>query len=107
VEDLYFKQALDPDSKGDIVYKNALSFLRNALISREFSDMVKAGDSGRVFLVLKTWALSYRGNERVKYVYEMLNMIHNIINRDLAKSHEMISWPDLACQSPWLSDFVA
>jgi hypothetical protein len=28
-------------------------------------------------------------------------------NRDFAKSHEMISWPDLACEWPWLDHFVA
>ena len=45
-----------------MVFENAVLFLRDALISREFSDAVKVGDSGRVVLVLKTWALSFRGN---------------------------------------------
>ena len=62
---------------GDVVFENAVLFLRDALISREFSDAVKAGDSGRVLLVLKMWALSFRGNGRSKYAHEMLHLIHN------------------------------
>ena len=50
------------DGEGDMVFENAILFMRDGLISREFTDAVKAGDSGRVVLVLKTWALSYRGN---------------------------------------------
>ena len=65
-------------TEGDMVFENAVLFLRDALISREFSDAVKAGDSGRVVLVLKTWALSFRGNGRTKYAYEMLHLIHNL-----------------------------
>lgn len=65
-------------TKGDAVFENACLFLRDALISREFSDAVKCGDSGRVVLVLKTWALSFRGNGRTKYAYEMLHLIHNL-----------------------------
>lgn len=63
---------------GDMVFENAILFLRDAVISREFSDAVKCGDSGRVVLVLKIWALSFRGNGRTKYAYEMLHVIHNL-----------------------------
>lgn len=65
-------------SSGDAVFENACLFLRDALISREFNDAIKCGDSGRVVLVLKTWALSFRGNGRTKYAYEMLHLIHNL-----------------------------
>ncbi|KAJ8093915.1 hypothetical protein PM082_009786 [Marasmius tenuissimus] len=65
-------------TKGDMVYENAVLFLRDALISREFSDAVKVGDSGRVILVLKQWAFSFHGNGRTKYTYEMLHLLHNI-----------------------------
>jgi len=64
--------------EGNIVFENAVLFFRDALISREFSDAVKAGDSGRVVLVLKIWALSFRGNGRTKYAYEMLHLVHNL-----------------------------
>ncbi|KAF8074686.1 hypothetical protein FPV67DRAFT_1474575 [Lyophyllum atratum] len=63
---------------GDMVYENAILFLRDALLSREFTDAVKAGDSGRIVLILKIWALSFRGNGRTKYAHEMLHLIHNI-----------------------------
>ncbi|KAH7917112.1 hypothetical protein BV22DRAFT_983924, partial [Leucogyrophana mollusca] len=45
-----------------------------------FTDAVKAGDSGRVVIILKVWALSFRGNGRTKYAYEMLHLIHNLSN---------------------------
>ncbi len=45
--------------EGDMVYENAILFLRDALISHEFTDAVKAGDSGWIVLVLKIWALSF------------------------------------------------
>ena len=65
-------------SEGDMVFENAVLFLRDALISREFTDAVKSGDSGRALLVLKVWALSFRGNGHTKYAYEMLHLIHNV-----------------------------
>ncbi|KAJ7800632.1 hypothetical protein B0H14DRAFT_3092571 [Mycena olivaceomarginata] len=57
---------------------NASLLLRDALISREFTDAIKAGDSGRIVLVLKVFACSYRGNGRTKYAHEMLHLIHNL-----------------------------
>jgi hypothetical protein len=39
------------DGQGDMVLENAILFMRDALISREFTDAVKAGDSERVVLV--------------------------------------------------------
>ncbi|KAJ8090066.1 hypothetical protein PM082_018646 [Marasmius tenuissimus] len=63
---------------GDVVFENAVLFLRDALYSYELTRAVKAGDSGRVVLVLKIWALSFRGSGRTKYAYEMLHLIHNL-----------------------------
>ncbi|KAF8949762.1 hypothetical protein BDZ97DRAFT_1772135, partial [Flammula alnicola] len=54
--------------EGDMVFENAILFLRDTLLSREFTDAVKAGDSGRVVLVLKTWALSFRGSGRTNNI---------------------------------------
>lgn len=65
---------------GDMVLEGAILFLRDALLSREFADAIKIGDSGRVVLVLKIWALSFRGSGRTKYAYEMLHLVHNIEN---------------------------
>ncbi|KAJ6617239.1 hypothetical protein B0H10DRAFT_2384929 [Mycena sp. CBHHK59/15] len=63
---------------GDEIFENACLLLRDALISREFTDSIKAGDSGRIVLVLKLLALGFRGNGRSKYAYEMLHLIHNL-----------------------------
>ncbi|KAH9003933.1 hypothetical protein EDB83DRAFT_2237225 [Lactarius deliciosus] len=63
---------------GDMVFENAVLFLRDGLILREFSDAIKSGDSGRVLLVLKLWALSFRGSGRSKYAYEVLHLLHNV-----------------------------
>ena len=81
VEELRWKRSVTPPSdppQGDMVFENAILFMRDALISREFTDAIKCGDSGRVILVLKIWALSFRGNGRTKYAYEMLHLIHNL-----------------------------
>ncbi|KAH9887686.1 hypothetical protein C8Q73DRAFT_748529 [Cubamyces lactineus] len=63
---------------GDTVFENAVLFMRDALVLREFTDAVKIGDSGRVVNVLKLWTLSFRGSGRLKYAYEMLHLIHNL-----------------------------
>ncbi|KAJ7026665.1 hypothetical protein C8F04DRAFT_966145 [Mycena alexandri] len=63
---------------GDQIFENSCLLLRDALISREFTDSIKARDSGRIVLVLKLLALSFRGNGRSKYAYEMLHLIHNL-----------------------------
>ncbi|KAH9033154.1 hypothetical protein EDB83DRAFT_2229397, partial [Lactarius deliciosus] len=63
---------------GDMVFENAILFLRDGLILREFSDAIKSGDSGHVLLVLKLWALSFRGSGRSKYAYEVLHLLHNV-----------------------------
>jgi hypothetical protein len=65
------------DAGGDMVFENGVLFLRDALISREFTDAVKAGDSGRILLVVKIWALSFRGNGRPNYAHEMLILSNN------------------------------
>ncbi|KAJ7022410.1 hypothetical protein C8F04DRAFT_960328 [Mycena alexandri] len=65
--------------KGDMVFENAILFLRDALLTREFTDAVKAGDSGRVVNILRLWVFSYRGSGRSKYAHEMLHLLHNLI----------------------------
>ncbi|KAF7358319.1 hypothetical protein MVEN_00881400 [Mycena venus] len=71
--------ALPHIKKGDMVFENAILFLRDALLTREFTDTVKAGDSGRVVNVLRLWVFSYRGSGRTKYAHEMLHLLHNLI----------------------------
>ena len=62
----------------DTVFENAVLYLRDALLVREFTDAIKREDSGRVVICLKTFALSYRGCGRTKYAHEMLHVIHNL-----------------------------
>jgi hypothetical protein len=50
--------------QGDMVFENAILSMHDALISQEFTDAIKCGDSGCVILVLKIWALSFHGNGR-------------------------------------------
>ena len=68
----------DGPSHGDMVFENAILFMRDALHLREFCDAIKAGDSGRVLNVLKVWALTFRGNGHSKYAYEILYLVHNL-----------------------------
>ena len=63
---------------GDMIFENAVLFLQDELILREFSDAIKSGDSGHILLVLKLWALSFRGSGRAKYAYEVLYLLHNV-----------------------------
>ncbi|KAK7676620.1 hypothetical protein QCA50_020434 [Cerrena zonata] len=63
---------------GDMVFENAILFLRDAFLLREFTDAIKSGDSGRVRIMLKVLALGYRGMGRTKYAYETLNLLHNL-----------------------------
>ncbi|KAJ6472906.1 hypothetical protein C8R47DRAFT_1295358 [Mycena vitilis] len=82
ISDLRWERKMADDSEeavpGDEIFENACLFMRDALLSRELTDSIKAGDSGRVVLVLKVLALSYRGNGRTKYAYEMMHLIHNL-----------------------------
>ncbi|KAJ7654569.1 hypothetical protein DFH06DRAFT_1133343 [Mycena polygramma] len=65
--------------QGDMVYENTVLFLRDALLTREFSDAIKDEDSGRILIILRMWAFCYRGNGRTKYAHEMLHLLHNLI----------------------------
>ncbi|KAF8155239.1 hypothetical protein K438DRAFT_1777780 [Mycena galopus ATCC 62051] len=65
--------------KGDMVFENTVLFLRDALLTREFADAIKTGDSGRIVIILRLWAFSYCGNGRTKYAHEMLHVLHNLI----------------------------
>ncbi|KAI0697950.1 hypothetical protein C8T65DRAFT_813442 [Cerioporus squamosus] len=73
------EEASGPEpTTGDTVFENAVLFLRDALVLREFTDAIKAGDSGRVLTVLKLWTAGFRGSGRTKYAHEMLHLIHNL-----------------------------
>ncbi|KAJ7753253.1 hypothetical protein B0H16DRAFT_1723284 [Mycena metata] len=73
------KSHLPHVKKGDMVFENAILFMRDALLTREFADAIKSGDSGRIVIILRLWAFSYRGSGRTKYAHEMLHVLHNIL----------------------------
>ncbi|VDB97816.1 unnamed protein product [Peniophora sp. CBMAI 1063] len=78
VHNLRRERTRNGEEHGDMVFENAVLFNRDALLLREFVDAIKAGDSGRVILVLKVWAFTYRAQGRVKYALEVLYLIHNL-----------------------------
>jgi hypothetical protein len=66
--------------KGDMIFENAVLAMCDMLVTRELSDAIKCGDSGRVISVIKVWVLAFRGNGRTKYAHEMLHLLHNLVN---------------------------
>ncbi|KAJ7804261.1 hypothetical protein B0H14DRAFT_3091849 [Mycena olivaceomarginata] len=60
----------------DLRWKRKMA--EDSSILRELANTVKAGDSGRIVLILKLLACSYRGNGRTKYAHKMLHLIHNL-----------------------------
>ncbi|KAG8699950.1 hypothetical protein FRC09_006271 [Ceratobasidium sp. 395] len=72
------KFAKPGESKGDMVYEDALLFMRDMLNLYELQTGVKQGDPGRVLIILKVFTLSFRGAGRTQYAQEMLHIIHNV-----------------------------
>lgn len=66
------------EKAGDMVYENALLFLRDALNIRELIRATKTGDPGSVLLIMKVFALSFRGSGRAQYAFEALSLIHHV-----------------------------
>ncbi|KAG8707482.1 hypothetical protein FRC09_001793 [Ceratobasidium sp. 395] len=79
VEDLRTARRLadQKTAAGDMVFEDALLFMRDMLNLQEIHSAVKHGDSGRVLLTLKIFALSFRGAGRLNYAKEALNIIHH------------------------------
>ncbi|VDC03269.1 unnamed protein product [Peniophora sp. CBMAI 1063] len=78
VHNLRRERTRNGEKHGDMVFENAVLFNRDALLLREFIDAIKAGDSGRIIIVLKVWAFTFRAQGRVKYALEVLYLIHNL-----------------------------
>ncbi|KAG8699814.1 hypothetical protein FRC08_005091 [Ceratobasidium sp. 394] len=72
------KFAKPGEKKGDMVYENALLFMRDMLNVLEIRSAVKRGDPGCVLLIMKTFALSLQGAGRTHYAKEILYIIHHI-----------------------------
>ncbi|CCO28719.1 hypothetical protein BN14_02717 [Rhizoctonia solani AG-1 IB] len=70
--------ASNDEREGDMVYENALLFMRDALTLRELITATKRGDPGCLILVFKVLALSFRASGRTQYAFEALSLIHHI-----------------------------
>jgi hypothetical protein len=65
--------------KGDMAFENAVLFLRDALLTCEFANVVKSCDSGCILIILQLWAFLYRDNGRTKYAHETPHVLHNLL----------------------------
>ncbi|KAI0719033.1 hypothetical protein C8Q72DRAFT_878316 [Fomitopsis betulina] len=65
---------------GDMVFVNTVLFMRDALLLRLLTDVIKCGNSGRLVLLLKPLALFYRGTGHSNYMQELLYLLHNLTN---------------------------
>ncbi|CDO68807.1 hypothetical protein BN946_scf184805.g16 [Trametes cinnabarina] len=52
----------------------------SGLLLRHFADAVKNGSSDHLIAVLKLWALGFCVMGRVKYAYEILHLLHNLMH---------------------------
>ncbi len=77
VDDLRAERANGNDEGGDMLFENTVLFMRDSLILREFTDAIKAGDGGRVVMVIKIWTHMFRGGGKNKYAQEAMEFIHN------------------------------
>ncbi|KAJ6596642.1 hypothetical protein B0H10DRAFT_1959988 [Mycena sp. CBHHK59/15] len=81
ISDLRWKHKMAGSSgdqvPGDEIFENASLLLRDALLSREFTDTIKAGDSSCIVLVLKVFACSFRGNGRTMWPVSIRNIVLN------------------------------
>ncbi|KAG9081478.1 hypothetical protein FS749_007628, partial [Ceratobasidium sp. UAMH 11750] len=70
-----------PESAGtDDVLRNSILFIRDALLFRCFVTSIKCGNMAMIELVLKVWAISFRGSGRSQYASELLRLRHNLVH---------------------------
>lgn len=63
-----------------MVFENTVLFLQDALVMHKFTDVIKAGDSGRIVTCLKVFALMYQGMGCTKYMHEVLHLMYNLVH---------------------------
>lgn len=59
----------------NIPYENAVLFLQHGLVYCEFSDAVRHGDTGRVELALKIFAIWFQATSNSNYASELLHIV--------------------------------
>ncbi|QRV80148.1 hypothetical protein RhiJN_08163 [Ceratobasidium sp. AG-Ba] len=71
----------------DDVLRNSMLFIRDALLFRCFITSIKCGNTAMIELILKVWAISFRGAGRTQYATELLRFRHNLVH----------AWPKPLC----------
>ncbi|KAH7333533.1 hypothetical protein B0J17DRAFT_721418 [Rhizoctonia solani] len=56
----------------DDVLRNSILFIRDALLFRSFISSIKSGNVQTITLILKVWAITFRGSGRKQYTQELL-----------------------------------
>ncbi|EUC54316.1 hypothetical protein RSOL_037700 [Rhizoctonia solani AG-3 Rhs1AP] len=64
----------------DDVLRNSILFIRDALLFRCFVASIKCGNIAMIELILKVWAVSFRGAGRSQYAGELLRLRHNLVH---------------------------
>ncbi|KAG9083818.1 hypothetical protein FS749_005712 [Ceratobasidium sp. UAMH 11750] len=72
------KFAKPGEARGDMVYEDALVFMRDMLNVHEIRAAVKRGDPGCILVIMKIFALSFRGAGQTHYAQEVLHIIHHV-----------------------------
>ncbi|KAG9095979.1 hypothetical protein FRC06_009196, partial [Ceratobasidium sp. 370] len=87
-----------PEEAGtDDVLRNSILFIRDALLFRCFVTSVKCGNMAMIELILKVWAILFRGSGRSQYASELLRLRHNLVHawpkplRDLILSNMLVN----------------
>ncbi|TEB26688.1 hypothetical protein FA13DRAFT_1691951 [Coprinellus micaceus] len=74
------------DAKGDRVLSNSITFMRDALLSRELSYAIAEGDVGRVYEVVKCLLFTFAGSGHSKYTTYTLE---TVVSLELESSEEL------------------
>ncbi|KAG8698973.1 hypothetical protein FRC08_005593 [Ceratobasidium sp. 394] len=81
----------------DDVLRNSILFIRDALYFRSFVASIKCGNMAMIELILKVWAIAFRGAGRSQYAGELLRLRHNLCYawpkplRDLILSNMLVN----------------
>ncbi|KAG8793252.1 hypothetical protein FRC12_003389 [Ceratobasidium sp. 428] len=87
-----------PEEAGsDDVLRNSILVIRDALLFRSFVTSVKCSNMAMIELILKIWAISFRGSGRTQYAGELLRLRHNLLHawpkplRELVLSNMLVN----------------
>jgi hypothetical protein len=64
-----------PVEERDIALENAMLFLRDALVMRDYEHAVKQGDTGRILKAVEYWCVIFQGTSLSNYPNEMIHLM--------------------------------